>query len=117
MEYYAKLLNEVAKEFGIDEIYYYDFLEDRENNNATYEDIANLLEDYVYINDLGKIEIYAPSLLVMKNGKIILFDKDLNFNEGKTNPRKYFNENYEIKKSQIKMALNMYIGGMNERKD
>ncbi|MDE5538970.1 MAG: hypothetical protein K2J20_00605, partial [Bacilli bacterium] len=33
---YANLLNEVAKEMGVSEILYYDFKENRDNQNGTY---------------------------------------------------------------------------------
>ena len=47
VNYYAKIVNEVAIEEGIDKIYYYDFLMDRSNNNGTYETIVNYLKNNI----------------------------------------------------------------------
>ena len=37
---YVKYLNEVAKEVGVDKIYYYNILEDRTNNTEEYKEIV-----------------------------------------------------------------------------
>ena len=42
---YSKYLNEVAKEVGVDKIYYYNILEDRTNNTEVYQEIVSLLEE------------------------------------------------------------------------
>ena len=36
VNYYANIVNKVAKEMGIDKIYYYDFVGNRQDNNGTY---------------------------------------------------------------------------------
>ena len=112
VESYANLVNSVAKEVGIKEIYYYDLLDDRKNNNATYESMINKLDNYVYTNDLGKKEIYAPTLLVMKKGKVLLFDTDTNFIKGTITPEVYYNKyNYGEKYNELKTVFNEYLKG------
>ena len=112
VEYYANLVNNVAKEVRIKEIFYYDLLDDRKNNNATYEDIINKLDNYIYTNDNGKKEIYTPTLLVMKAGKVLLFDTDTNFVKGTITPDIYYNEyNYGEKYNELKMIFKDYLKG------
>ena len=112
VEYYVKLVNDVAKEVGIKKIYYYDVLDDRKNNNATYEDMINKLENYVYTNDVGKKEIYTPTLLVMNKGKVLLFDNDTNFIKGTITPDIYYNDyNYGEKYNELKTVFNEYLKG------
>lgn len=40
VNYYAYIVNKIAKETGVKEIYYYDFTKNRKDNNGTYEDIV-----------------------------------------------------------------------------
>lgn len=91
VNYYAYIVNKVAKEVGIEEIYYYDFVKNRIDNNGTYEDIVNNLKDYATVNDRGIAEIYAPSLLVVSNDSVLLFDTETSFVKGSITPDKYWN--------------------------
>lgn len=85
--YYANILNEAAKDAGIKEILYYDFYEDRENHNATYQSIVLNLSNYLITLDDGTQEIYAPTLVIVKDGKVIAFDNENSFYKGKSNTR------------------------------
>lgn len=90
--YYANILNEVAKEMGIEEILYYDFYQDRENRNATYQGIVLFLSNYLTTMDDGTQEIHAPTLVIVKNGEIIAYDDETAFIIGNIEPEDYWNE-------------------------
>lgn len=75
-QYYAKYLNEVAKENNIKEIYYLDIKHDRQINSSKYSKIIKLLEDYLYFDDNGNPKVFAPDLTFVKNGKIIAHDNE-----------------------------------------
>ena len=108
--HYAKIINEVATEKGIKEILYYDFYEDRENYNGTYESIVLLLEDYLSKNDLGKVDLVAPSMVVVKNGKILFYDEETAYTPVKINPDDYWNEyNVGIKKATLGYIFDEYL--------
>ena len=110
-KYYANILNDVAKSVSLDNISYYDFYPDRENNNATYEDILNVLKDYVLINDKGKPSIYAPSLLVFNNVKVLYFETETSFIKGSIEPSSYWTkEKIEEKKQELQMIFLEYLG-------
>ena len=110
MSEYAIILNEICKEYKVDKIYYYDFLSDREENNGTYEAIIDKISDYVYTNDLGVKEIYAPSILVVKNGKVIKYFDELSFVRGNLTPDDYFEEDIKLQiYEQIKLAILEYL--------
>lgn len=110
VEYYASIVNEVAKETGVKEIYYYDFSRDREQNNATYEDTIKLLNKYVIYNDLNKADFYAPTLLVVSGDEVLLFDTETNFIKGHTNASVYWNEyNRGLKYNQLKTVFMDYL--------
>lgn len=108
--YTAKILNETAKEVGLTQIYYYDFLQDRKASNGTYETIVNNLSAYVPINDLGRKDIQAPAVLIVKNGQIIAYFDDTAIMRGIIDPKDYYTETeIEATKAKFKMALSEYI--------
>ncbi len=108
--YTAKYLNEVAKELKIDKIYYYDFLRDREENNGTYETVLNKLEGYVPIFDKNHKDIQAPTILVVKKGKIIAYIDDTSIMKLNISPKDYYTDyQINITKDAIKRALYEYL--------
>ena len=110
VNYYASIVNDVAKEVGIDKIYYYDFVKNREDNNGTYEAIVERLSNYVTYNDYGVAEIYAPSLLVVCNDEVLLFDTETSFREGNVAPSEYWNSfNINSKKAELKEIFQEYL--------
>ena len=90
--YYANILNEAAKASGIEEILYYDFYDDRENGNATYQSIVLSLTNYLLTLDDGSQEIYAPTLIIIKDGNIIGFDQETAFTKVNVDPEEYWDE-------------------------
>lgn len=109
--YYASILNDVAKEVGVNKIYYYDFEEDRNKNNATYQNIVNHFNNYALHLDDGSADIYAPTLVIINNGVITLFDDESSYVHGAIRPQEYWNEyNLNLKKNTLKVALSDYKG-------
>ena len=106
---YANILNEVAKNVGIEKIYYYDLTEDRKIKNGTYQSIVNYLKDYAVSLDDGSKNIYSPSLLVKNDGIITYFDDEDAIVHGETNANDYF-DNYRtnLKKITLKSVLEDY---------
>ena len=104
---YAKYLNEVAKEVGVDKIYYYNILEDRTNNTEVYQEIVSLLGDTLQYDDEGNYRIYVPNVTFIVGGKIVGSDyetsKDTN---GVDTPEEYWTEE-EI--NDLKNKLTTYM--------
>lgn len=73
---YVPYLNDVAKEVGIDKIYYYNILNDRKEETDNYKKILELLGEYVEYNDEGNKRIYAPTVIFVKDGEIIGMDSE-----------------------------------------
>lgn len=108
--YYANILNEAAKESSIKEILYYDFYKDRNNKNATYQSIVLKLKDYITILDDGTENIYAPMLVVVRDGKIFYTDDETALNKGVRNPTEYWsNTKKELKKNNFKLMFQEYL--------
>lgn len=99
-ENYAYIINEIAKEgikqedseFYISKILYYDFIEDRTNNNGNYELIVEQLNSYLLTDDLGNTEIYAPTLVIIKDGEVLYINEDINFVSGNITPDEYWTD-------------------------
>ena len=73
---YVKNLNDIAIEKNIDIIYYYNFKTIRDNNTEKYKKLVSRLDDYLYLDDTDSYRIYAPTLVIVKEGKIIAFDNE-----------------------------------------
>lgn len=110
MNYYASILNDAAKEVGIDKIYYYDFEQDREESNGTYETIVNKLKVYVPTDDRGIQDIQSPTVIVVKKGEVIGYFDDTSIVRGTVTPEVYYNDNQQaITYEGFKTALLEYI--------
>jgi len=70
-QYYAKYVNEVAKEMQITEIYYFDISHDRENNSLDYQKTVSLLGNNIPLNDQNQRRVYVPDLTIVKDGEIL----------------------------------------------
>ena len=68
---YVKYLNEVAKEVGINEIYYLNIKDIRANNTDKYRKIVEILGNNLLLNDEGNPRIFVPDVTFVKDGTII----------------------------------------------
>lgn len=116
--HYANVLNQVAKEVGIDKIYYYDFTDDRKDKNATYEAIVEYLDNYVTHLDDGTANLYGPTLLIKKDGVVKYFDDDTALIKGNIKADDYWDEyQTNLKKLNLKAALSDYVKVDNDGKE
>ncbi|MBR3319721.1 hypothetical protein IKG20_00200 [Candidatus Saccharibacteria bacterium] len=90
---YAKMLNTVAKEHGVEEIYYYNIYNDRENNTENYQKFVSILDEHLQYNQLGEKRIYVPNLTFIIDGEIIGNDFETSKDTlGLENPDEYWTE-------------------------
>lgn len=73
---YAPMLDDVAKDVGIDKIFYYDIKKDRENNTKEYQKIVSILEEYLETDAEGKPRVYVPDVTVVNKGEIVGHDNE-----------------------------------------
>lgn len=73
---YVVHLNDIAKEYGVSEILYYNIKEDRANNTAFYKKIVKKLEEHLLKDEEGKPRIYVPDVYFIKDGNIIGHNND-----------------------------------------
>lgn len=90
-EAYVVLLNEIAKNEGIEKIYYYNIREDRKNNTEFYQKVVSILNDYLDYDEEGKKRIFVPNITFVKEGKIIFNDNETSLISDKV-PSEYWTE-------------------------
>lgn len=89
---YVKYLNDVAVSKNIDIIYYYNFKSIRESNTEKYKKLVNRLGDYLFLDDTGSYRLYAPTLVIVKEGKILSFDNETSLMTNPILPNEYWTE-------------------------
>lgn len=76
---YAVYLNEVARQNGINTIYYFNIKEDRSNNTSDYQKIVSLLNDNLAYDDEGNKRVYVPDVTFVVKGNIIGHDNESSY--------------------------------------
>lgn len=89
---YVKYLNDVAVSKNIDIIYYYNFKSIRESNTEKYKKLVSRLGDYLFLDDTGSYRLYAPTLVIVKEGKILSFDNETSLMTNPILPNEYWTE-------------------------
>lgn len=108
---YVKYLNEVALNSNIKEIYYYNILQDRNNNTDKYQKIVSLLSDNLINDDNGMKRVFVPDVSFVKNGKVLYHDNETSIVDSDITPEEYWNEQHIINfKSKIQGYIDNYTG-------
>ena len=68
---YVKYVAEVARDKGMDTIYYYNIAADRRDNTAEYQKIVEILDEHLQYDDEGNRRIYVPNITFVIEGEII----------------------------------------------
>ena len=68
---YAPMLNDLAVEYGISEIYYHNTLEDWKQDTEDYKKITSILSDYLQYDNVGNRHLYVPNAAFVVKGEII----------------------------------------------
>lgn len=105
---YVPYVEEVAKKVGIDKVYYFNILEDRKNNSEKYQKIVKILNEYIPNDEEGNKRVFVPALIVVKEGKILLFNDETSLDtKGYEIPEDYWkNEGSEDLKLLFEKAFN-----------
>ena len=88
---YVKYLNEVAKEVGIEKIYYFNIFEDRKNNTEKYQKIVSLLTGKLQYDNEGNERIYVPNVSFHINGELVGIDFETSLDTHElSDPKEYW---------------------------
>lgn len=104
---YVKYLNDVAKDMGIEEIYYYNILEDREENTKEYQKIVEILEPRLQKDDEGNPRVYVPNVSFHAKGELVGNNCETSLDtKGLEDPEEYWTKE-EVK--ELEESLTKYI--------
>ena len=107
---YALMMNETAKKLNIKEIYYYNFKAARSSNNHSYNQMVEILKDFLPTMDTGTQNIYAPSMAIIKNGYVLFYDSETSITPGTIKPSEYWTtENIIQKESMTQTMFETYL--------
>ena len=88
---YAVFLNDVARETGINRIFYCDIREDRQENTESYQKITGILSGLLQYDDEGRPRVYVPDVTIIDSGRIIGRDYETSKDTlGYEEPREYW---------------------------
>lgn len=110
---YVPIINEVAKKEGLEKVYYFNIYEDRKNNTEEYQEMVKLLKGFLRYDDEGNERIYAPSLIAIKNGKILEFDDTRYWDNKKYDSAEEFWQSADLK--PMKEKITKMINEINEK--
>lgn len=102
---YVVYLNEVAKDNGIENIYYLNIKEMRANNTENYQKIVSLIDSLLSVDENGNKRIYVPQVVFVKKGEIIAGDNETSMISDGTPSEYWTSENI----ANLKQKLNNYI--------
>lgn len=90
---YVPYLNEVADIEGLEKISYYNIYDDRKENTEFYQEVVDIIKDYLQYDDDGNKRIYVPAVVAVKDGEIIGFDDETSYDTlGYDDPAEYWTE-------------------------
>jgi len=100
---YVVYLNEVARENGIETIYYTNILKDRKDNTEGYQKLVSLLDGLLLNDNEGNPRIFVPDISVVVNGEIVGHDNETSVvTEEDGTPDEYWTEE---KVGKLKLRL------------
>lgn len=101
---YVPILNEVADIEGLDKVYYYNILKDRQDNTEFCQKLVSILSDNLRYDEEGNKRIYVPAVISVVEGKITGFDDESSYDTlGFNDPKDYWTEE-RIKNLKLKLT-------------
>lgn len=100
---YVSYIDEIAKKTNVSKVYYLNIRDIRNNNTEEYQEIVNILSDYLEYDDEGKKRVYVPLVIAVKDGEIIDSDSETSKDtKGYETPEEYWeNEDLDGLKTKL----------------
>lgn len=103
---YVPMLNEAAKEEGVEKIYYFNIREDRQENSKNYQKIVKIVKNYLMKDDEGNERIFVPDVYAVRDGKILSHNNETSVIDSDITPSAYWTTS---KKTEIKSTFKTMI--------
>lgn len=113
---YAPVLDEVIREQGIENVYYYNPKEIRANNTDQYKRLVELVGDYLEDDKDGNKRLYVPHVFAIKDGKVVGENNSMSTMSG--NAKEYFTEQKRAElKNELNTIISKFSGSCNDTSD
>lgn len=109
---YVSLLNEVALDKGISEIYYFNIKDARTNKTVAYNDMVEILKDYLPTDDEGNKKIMVPDLTFVMEGEVKWHNNDTSTISGMKIEDYWTTEKEEEFKNTLGAAIDSVFHGV-----
>ena len=103
---YAFYLNDTLKDEEVDEINYLNIKDYRELSSIKYERLVELLDNYIYKDDLNNKKIFMPDLTFVKEGHIIAHDNETSLVQSDVDVNDYWNDS-KVNEFRTKLKNNL----------
>lgn len=107
---YIEILESVIDEIDdLNSIYYYNINSDKNQRNATYYEIRDLLSGSLITTDNSKNNLLAPSLYIINKGEVLYYNIETVAMKNTDTAKSYWTEEKETQfKDELKEAINKY---------
>ena len=108
-KYYVEEIDKAIKTFNIKTIYHYDINNDKAQKNSNYYAIKELLKDSLITTDGSESNLLAPSLYIVKDGKVLYYNIDTVAMKNTDTPKKYWTTEKTLEfNTEITNAITKY---------
>lgn len=108
---YVPMLDEVAKENNVKEIYYLNIRQDRTDNTKEYQKVVELLEDVLDKDDDGNPRVFVPEVVVVVDGEVMGHNNETALiTNSELNPKIYWTKEQQ---EELKSNLQSLISKVN----
>ena len=108
--------NIVIEELELQDVYYYDIINDKAQANSNYYELIELLDGYLITTDISENNLLAPSLYIIDKGKVKYYNIETSAMKNTDKVNDYWTEEKEIEfKTEISDAINKYYLNKQEK--
>ncbi len=113
---YMQEINSIVEELALEDVYYYDIINDKAQANSNYYELIELLDGYLITTDISENNLLAPSLYIIDKGKVKYYNIETSAMKNTDKVSDYWTEEKEIEfKTEISNAINKYYLNKQEK--
>lgn len=113
---YMQEINSIVEELALQDVYYYDIINDKAQANSNYYELIELLDGYLITTDISENNLLAPSLYIIDKGKVKYYNIETSAMKNTDKVSDYWTEEKEIEfKTEISNAINKYYLNKQEK--
>ena len=113
---YMQEINSIVEEVALEDVYYYDIINDKAQANSNYYELIELLDGYLITTDISENNLLAPSLYIIDKGKVKYYNIETSAMKNTDKVNDYWTEEKEMEfKTEISNAINKYYLNKQEK--